>query len=834
MKNPRTDKNDMIELPENEKKVNTVMNRKILIINNISLIFIFGLFAFSCTKEEQKVRAKVDFNTGWRFHLDDSVLFSETEYIDADWRLINLPHDWSIEGKFDTKHPAGTGGGALPGGKAWYRKSFSLPVSDSSKRIYITFDGVYHRSEVFINGQLLGYRPNGYIGFQYDLTDYLHFGEKSNLIAVKVDNSDQPNSRWYSGSGIYRNVWLEITNPIHIALWGTHITTSHVSKESAKVSIYTVVNNTTGKDENLVLETSLFDENNQMVASIKNNFNAKLSDTSSLGQLLQVSKPNLWSIEKPYLYKAVSTVWQNGHKIDTYETSFGIRFFDFDSKKGFSLNGKPAKILGVCNHHDLGALGAAVNTRAIERQLEILKEMGCNAIRTSHNPPAPELLDLCDKMGFIVMNETFDMWAKKKVEYDYSTIWNEWHVRDLTDHLLRDRNHPSVMMWSIGNEILEQWDSTGMAIATELTGLVHKYAPGIPVTSALNNAEPENFIFRSDALDLIGFNYNHETYEAFPDKFPGQKFIASETTSSLNSRGVYDMPADCVRIWPVRWDIPFYDGNPDQSCSSYDNCRTPWGSTHEDTWRIIKKHDFLAGMFIWTGFDYIGEPTPYQWPSRSSYFGIIDLAGFPKDSYYLYQSEWTTKPVLHLFPHWNWQDGQTVDVWAYSNFEEVELFVNEQSQGVQRKGDDDLHFAWKVQYKPGSIKAFGKNPDGSTMAKEIKTAGPASNIQLEADRSDIYADGKDLSFITVTVTDAQGVMVPNADNLIHFETDGMLRIAGVDNGSQTSHESFKANYRHAFNGKCLLIVQANNQNGKSIIKATSEGLKAAFTELELK
>jgi len=748
--------------------------------------------------------------------------------------LINLPHDWSIEGKFDKDHPSGTGGGALPGGKAWYRKSFYLPLADSNKRIYITFDGVYHRSEVFINGHPLGLRPNGYIGFQYDLTDYLHFGKTHNLIAVKVDNSDQPNSRWYSGSGIYRNVWLEKTNPIHIALWGTYITTNEVTKKSANVAVHTVVNNTTAKDATLVVETSIFDANNQVVATTKNLHKANLSDTTSMSQMLQVTNPKLWSIESPYLYRAVSVIWENEIKIDTYETSFGIRFFDFDSKKGFSLNGKPTKILGVCNHHDLGALGAAVNTRAIERQLEILKEMGCNAIRTSHNPPAPELLDLCDKMGFIVMNETFDMWKKKKVAFDYSTIWDEWHVRDLTDHLLRDRNHPSVMMWSIGNEIIEQWDSTGIEIASELTGIVHKYAQGIPVTSALNHPEPDNFIYQSGMLDLVGFNYHHEAFQAFPEKFPKQKFIASETTSSLNSRGVYDMPADSVRIWPLRWDIPFYDGNPDQSCSSYDNCRTPWGSTHEDSWKLIKNHDYLSGLFIWTGFDYLGEPTPYQWPSRSSYFGIVDLAGFPKDSYFLYQSEWTNKPVLHLFPHWNWQVGQSVDMRVYSNFEEVELFVNEQSQGVQRKGVNALHFAWKVKYQPGAIKAIGKNPDGSTLAKEIKTAGSASRIMLKADRSGIHADGKDLSFITVTVTDDQGIMVPNANNLIHFETDEMLQIAGVDNGSQTSHESFKANHRQAFNGKCLLIVQAGSQNGKSIIKATSEGLAAATIELELK
>jgi beta-galactosidase len=800
---------------------------------SLGWILLIIFLATACQKEDRVVRVKSDFNTDWRFSLQDSENFSEVGIDDSGWPLINLPHDWSIEGKFSKDHPSGVGGGALPGGIGWYRKSFSLPAEDSVKRVYITFDGVYHNSEVFINGHLLGKRPNGYIGFQYDLSDYLYFGESVNVIAVRVDNSDQPNSRWYSGSGIYRNVWLEKTNPIHINFWGTYITMASVSKESAMVSVSIVVKNTTPKNETLTIETQILDEKNQIVAKIKDNLTAPLNDTTSILQMIKVQNPNLWSIENPHLYKAVCTIFLNDKKIDTYETTFGIRFFDFDSKKGFSLNGKPTKISGVCNHHDLGALGAAVNTRAIERQLEILKEMGCNAIRTSHNPPAPELLDLCDKMGFIVMNETFDMWAKKKVEHDYSKHWNEWHVRDLTDHLLRDRNHPSVIIWSIGNEILEQWDTTGIAIARELTGIVKKYAAGIPVTSGLNFPDPENFIFKSGALDLVGYNYEHNKFDSFLIKFPGEKFIASETTSSLNSRGEYDMPADSVRVWPVRWDIPFYSGNPGQTCSSYDNCRTPWGSTHQDTWRMIKKHDYLSGMFIWTGFDYLGEPTPYQWPSRSSYFGIVDLAGFPKDAYYMYQSEWTSKPVLHLFPHWNWDKGQKVDVWVYTNFEEVELFVNGVSLGTKSKGKDDLHLAWAVKFEPGSIKAVGRNADGSTMQAERKTAGKAARIVLEADRSGIHADGKDLSFITASVVDQNGVVVPHADHLIDFETDDLISVAGVDNGNQVSHEPFKAGYRKAFNGQCLLIVQAKNQKGKAKIKASSAGLESTSVEIEL-
>jgi len=779
------------------------------------------------------MRSNEKFNDQWRFSLIDDSSASYTDFDDTAWRILNLPHDWSIEGKFDKNNPSGIGGGALPGGIGWYRKAFTLPAEDSTKRIYITFDGVYQNSKVFINGILLGKRPNGYITFQYDLTPYLRFGDEKNVIAVRVDNSDQPNSRWYSGSGIYRNVWLEKTHPIHINFQGTHITTNSVSEESAEVEITITIKNTTKFNEELIIDTKLIDEGNNVVARTENKLTVYLKDTSVIKQILKVRKPNLWSIEYPYVYTAISTVKLHDKEIDTYETSFGIRYFNFDSEKGFSLNGKQLKILGVCLHHDLGAIGAAVNKRAIERQLEILKKMGCNGIRTAHNPPTPELLDLCDRMGFIVMNETFDMWAKKKVENDYSKYWDKWHVKDLTDHLLRDRNHPSIFSWSIGNEILEQWDSTGTQIAKELVSIVKKYAPNMPVTSGFNEPEPGNFIIQSNALDLIGFNYHHETFEQFPEKFKGQKFIATETVSSLHSRGVYDMPSDSVRTWPVKWDIPFYDGNPGNTCSSYDNCSAPWGSTHAETWKIIKKHDFLSGMYIWTGFDYLGEPTPYQWPSRSSYFGIIDLAGFPKDIYYLYQSEWTDKPILHLFPHWNWEEGKNIDLWVYTNFEEVELFVNGKSKGIKSKQGDDLHLQWNVTYSPGYIKAIGKNSNGDTKEVIINTADKPAKIKLKADRNLIKADGKDLSFITVSILDKNDNNVPYADNLIHFKASELVTIAGVDNGNQVSDESFKANKRKAFNGKCLLIIQSKSKKGKVSIEATSEGLTPAIIELEL-
>ena len=787
----------------------------------------------ACTVEPDVVRENSSFNTDWKFNLSDNPSYKEAGFIDSSWRKLDLPHDWSIEGNFSEHASAGIGGGALPGGVGWYRKSFQLPISDSNKKVYITFDGVYQNSEVYINGNFLGKRPNGYISFQYDLTPFLAYGDEMNVIAVRCDNSDQPNSRWYSGSGIYRNVWLLKTNKIHVDLWGTHITTPYVTGEKADVELAIKIKNTTGSDAQLDIETKIIDPTGKLVAKEHSSVKVEMNSVLDVNQKFVVKSPKLWSVETPDLYKAVNYIKRKNKVIDVYETTFGLRFFEFNSEQGFLLNGEQVKIKGVCNHHDLGALGAAVNKRAIERQLEILKEMGCNGIRTAHNPPSPDLLELCDQMGFIVQNETFDVWAKKKVKNDYSIYWDEWHVQDLTDHLLRDRNHPSVFSWSIGNEILEQWDSTGTTIAKELAGIVKQYMPDMPVTSGLNHPYPDNYIIKSGALDLIGFNYKHQDFEIFKETFPGEVFIGTETTSSLNSRGEYDFPSDSIRRWPYQWDIPFYDGMPGNKCSSYDNCSAPWGSTHAESWQIIKKHDFLSGMYIWTGFDYLGEPTPYQWPSRSSYFGIIDLAGFPKDAYYMYQSEWTDKPVLHLFPHWNWEEGQVIDVWAYTNFDEVELFLNDVSLGKKSKQGDNTHVVWNVPFEKGTLKAIGTNADGQTKEVYVNTAGKPERLKLDADRAIIKADGSDLCFVTVEVVDSAGNIVPNASNLVHFEVGDLAEIVGVDNGLQTSMEPFKVNYRSAYNGKCLVILQAGNQKGSAMLRATSALLKEALIEIKI-
>jgi beta-galactosidase len=795
-------------------------------------------FLFStCASTPSKFRVTENFCKNWKFNLGDVTNGQEPGLNDADWRVLNLPHDWSIEGKFSKDHPATPGGGALPGGIGWYRKTFTMSELEKDKLTFIEFDGVYRNSEVWINGHYLGKRPYGYSSFRYELTPFLKFGKEKNVLAVKVDNSQQPNSRWYSGSGIYRNVWLVTTGKICVDHWGTFITTSEVTDQSAKVNLQIKIRNAFDKEQAAVAKTIIYDKSGKKITAVETNIKILNNSSNEIIHNLTVEKPILWSVEEPYLYKAVTTIENEGKITDTYETNFGIRTFSFEVDKGFILNGKQVKIKGVCNHHDLGFLGAAINTRALERQLEIMKDMGVNGIRTSHNPPAPELLDLCDRMGFIVMDEAFDMWKKKKTEFDYALNWDEWHKRDLEDMVLRDRNHPSVFIWSIGNEVNEQWDkkdSSGTVIAKELVKIIKMLDQTRPITQNCNEQDPLNPVIKSGALDLIGYSYGQSKYLDFPKTYPGKKFIGSETTSALATRGHYDMPSDSIRRWPERWDKPFDKGNPDNTCSSYDNCSAPWGSTQEETWKLIKKYDFLSGMYIWTGFDYLGEPTPYSWPSRSSYFGIVDLAGFPKDAFYMYQSEWTNKSVLHVFPHWNWKDGETIDVWAYTNCEEVELFLNNKSLGTKKKVGDDLHLMWQVKFVSGTLKAIGRTKGKEILIKEIKTAGAPSKITLEADRNKINADGSDLSFITVKILDNKGTVVPNANNLVNFEITGEGKIIGVDNGLQTSDEPFKANYRKAFNGMCLAVVQSNEKAGKIKITAMSSGLQEAAIVIDSK
>ena len=772
-------------------------------------------------------RERINFDKGWRFALADSVQMSALDYNDSKWHTLNVPHDWAIEGDFSASAPSGNSGGALPGGIGWYRKTFTVDNADKGKMMYIDFDGVYMNAKVWINGTLLGRRPYGYSSFRYDLTPYIIYGGK-NVVAVRVDNSDQPNSRWYSGCGIYRHVWLNKTARIHVAHWGTHVVA-----EGNKVKVDVTVDNP--DNAKFAVRNTLLDREGRVVGK-----------AMGIKSVIKVSKPKLWSCESPYIYTLRTEIVAGGKVVDTYETTTGFRTFKFDAAKGFSLNGKSMKINGVCQHHDLGCLGAAINEDALHRQLRILKEMGTNAIRCSHNPPAPELLAMCDTMGFIVMDESFDMWRRRKTQNDYARFFDEWADRDLTDIVLRDRNHPSILMWSIGNEVLEQWssadadnltaeqanlilnaghDASTLAHGEELSvnsiltrnlcAIIRRYDTTRPITAGCNEPDPKNHLFKSGALDIIGFNYHHQWVKDVPKNFPGQPFIFSESVSALQTRGFYMMPSDKVYKAPVEWWLPYQD--PSFQCSAYDNMHASWSSTHEETWDVVKHNDFVGGQFIWTGFDYIGEPTPYGFPARSSYFGLIDLAGFPKDTYYMYQSEWTDKQVLHLFPHWNWLEGQDIDMWCYyNNADEVELFINGRSQGVKAKKDShEYHLMWRVKFEPGEVKAVARK-DGKVVAdKVIRTAGAPAALRLTADRTHFgkNPNGDNLAFITVEVVDKDGNLCPRAEDQIFFDVEGG-RIVGTDNGNPVSMERFKEPKRKAFNGKCLVVVATDGGDVK--------------------
>lgn len=775
--------------------------------------------------QTQGQRAVQEFNSNWKFKLGDNAAYKNTSFNDAGWRVLNLPHDWSIEGKFDSTHPAGNAGGALPGGIGWYRKSFNFSPQANRKTI-VEFDGIYRNSEVWINEKYLGKWPNGYTSFQYELTPYLKKGK--NLLAVKVDNSQQPNSRWYSGSGIYRDVRLVTTGTTSISQWGLFVTTPQITKESAKINIDLSLDNVT---QPLTIHSKVFNAAGQLVAQ-----HSTLQQTANnkVVQQFDLANPRLWSVDEPNLYRLEVTVSSGKNILDTYTTYFGVRYFDFDIDKGFSLNGKPMKILGVCMHHDLGALGAAYNESATRRQLQILKDMGCNAIRAAHALPASQFLDLCDEMGFLVMDENFDMWAKRKNRYDYHLDFTEWYKKDLEAMVLRDRNHPSIFMWSIGNEIREQFDSTGITLGKELVKIVKDIDPTRAVTCALSENKPEkNFIYQSKALDVVGLNYHIEAYEDFPKNYPGEKFIATENVSGLASRGHYDMPADSLRLWPPSSKFKFVpEGNPDYSVSAYDNVAAYWGSTHEQTWRIIKKHDYLSGLFVWSGFDFLGEPVPYPYPARSSYYGIVDLAGFPKDVYYMYQSEWTNKPVLHLYPHWNWQSGQTVDVMAYyNNADEVELFLNGRSLGAKHKPDTAFHVLWRVPYEPGELKAVSKKGGAVVLEKIIRTAGAPYKIELSVDKKTYSLKENELAFVTIRVLDKDGNLVPDANNLITVKTSANAKVEGMDNGYPADLNSMRDAQHNVYKGLGLAIIKILKP-GAVIITTSATGLKQSTITIQ--
>lgn len=784
---------------------------------------------------------RLRFTEDWRFHKGDASGAEQPGYDDSQWRRLNLPHDWAIEGPFDRN--INPHAGALPYfGTGWYRKQFTLSGDRKDRFVSIEFDGAMSNSRVWINGHELGGRPFGYISFGFDITPYL---QDKNVIAVRLTPEDR-SSRWYPGAGLYRNVWLDVTGPLHVARWGTYITTPEVSDAQASVAAKIQIQNRRPAAANFVVQTTVLDAAGQPVSRNGNQVAAEAGAVATVSTTLTVKRPQRWDTENPYLYTLVTEVLDGKRVVDRYTTPFGIRTIAFEKGKGFSLNGRTMKLQGVCMHHDLGALGAAVNRRAIERQLQILKGMGVNAVRTSHNPPAPELLEYCDRMGLLVMDEAFDVWRRAKIPNDYSKYFDGWSERDVRDMVRRDRDHPSIILWSAGNEILEQSRPDGADVAARLVRFFHEEDPTRPVTAGLNQFPAGITNGIAAKLDVPGFNYKATEYAGILRNHPEWVIVGAETSSAVSSRGVYHLP------------LEKYQKHPSLQLTSYDLISPPWAYIPDVEFYYQEQSPAVVGEFVWTGFDYLGEPTPYfqgrgsnndqDWPARSSYFGIVDLAGFPKDRYYLYQSVWTKKPMVHILPHWNWagMEGKPIPVTAYTNADEVELFLNGKSLGRKKRGAEpvelpvgpnvskDRKFSskyrlmWEVPYEPGVLKAVAYGAGKQVAATEVRTAGAPARVQLIPDRKMITADGDDLSFVTVRVEDKDGNLCPNADNLVRFKVSGPARIAAVDNGNAATVEPFQADSRKAFSGLALVIIRSEaGKPGAVRVEAMSEGLASA-------
>jgi beta-galactosidase len=814
------------------------------------------------------VREKILFDRDWRFQHGDAPGADAPGFDDSGWRQLNLPHDWMIEGvkgakaedmdgPFDKGSPAGAGGAYLDGGVGWYRKTFTLPAADEGKEVTLLFDGAYMNADVWLNGQHLGTHPYGFTSFYYDITPALKYGADTNVLAVRL-NVQQPCCRWYSGAGLYRDVWLIKTEPVHVGVWGTYVTTPKVSAESAQVRVQTTVNNDGNSPRQIVLTTILMDPKGNEVGLAKEARRIDAKGVASFDQNIAVARPHLWSLETPTLYTAVTRITNAGGMLDQMDTPFGVRTIEFTVDKGFFLNGKHVPIQGVCDHHDLGALGSAAYPRALERQLEILKSMGCNAIRTSHNPPAPALLDLCDKMGFVVMDESFDEWKENHHTYGYAEFYDQWSEPDMVSMLDRDRNHPSIILWSIGNEIPEgrRGEPVAGPMAQRLVAICHREDPTRPVTSACPSPEKDWSSGLAQALDVFGINYNLRFYgtnspesrahpSTDPNRYSGQlPMVASESQSQVDTRSEYGLSVDAqgdVQINP----------RPDHQVSSYDGFCPSWANSPDDQFLALERSPWVAGEFVWTGFDYLGEPTPYGWPSRSSYFGIVDLSGFPKDRYYEFKAHWTNEPVVHVMPHWTWPgfEGKAIPVWAVTNADTVELFLNGTSLGVKNFPADceqvmdakskqmkpSLHLAWSVPYEAGELKAVAKK-DGRVVATDIvRTAGAPARIVAVADRSEIESGDRDLSFIKASIVDKDGNVCPDAGPELQFSVSGgAATIAGLDNGDPTNHEFFQGTQHKAFHGLALAILKSHeDEKGPVTLTISGEGLEPATVTIHV-
>jgi beta-galactosidase len=766
-------------------------------------------------------------------NLGADVSYVQRHFHDSDWLSLNLPHDWGIAGPFNRNDPGETG--KLPcWGVGWYRKHFDIPVSDSNRRIYLDVDGAMSYANVWLNGHYVGGWPYGYASWELDLTPYINAGG-DNVLAVRLDNPEA-SSRWYPGAGIYRNVWLVKTAPIHVAHWGTYVTTPEINADSATVDVRFTINNDSRSDARLSAKNEIYELKPNGVIG-RHIASVTTGDLSVTGQgsgmfesQLHVIHPKLWSLEHPQQYVVVTTIEQDGERCDSYQTPFGIRTIRFDADQGFFLNGKHVHLSGVCDHSDLGALGMAVNVSALKRQIEILKEMGCNAIRTSHNPPAPELLELCDRMGMLVMDESFDCWRKGKRPNDYHLLFNDWHERDWRAELRRDRNHPSVILWSIGNEVPDQGTSRGPQIAGELTRIAHEEDPTRPTTAACDHIDSGFDGFQTN-LDVFGYNYKPFKYADVHQANPGLPIFGSETASTISSRGEYFYPVNTNRD----------DGERDFQMSSYDLSAPKWATLPDTEFAGEDANPEVAGEFVWTGFDYLGEPTPFYEdgaPSRSSYFGIVDLAGFKKDRFYLYQARWRPDfPMAHLVPQcWDWpgREGQVTPVFVYTSGDEAELFLNGKSLGRRTRKPLQYRLEWNdVTYQPGELKVVAYKNGRPGASDVVKTTGPAAKLVLTADHKRIDLAGDELSFVTVSVEDKNGLVVRQADNLIHLQVSGPGRIVATDNGDATDLTSFPSPDRKAFHGLALAIVRGS-QTGGVTLEASSPGLRSGRIKIKVR
>ena len=773
--------------------------------------------------------------------------YVQPNYDDSGWQHVTLPHDWAIEGPFSRSGSGGMGRLASAG-VGWYRKKLIVSPSDAGKCFFLDVDGAMSYAAVWINGQLAGGWPYGYASWRIDLTPFIVPG-KVNQIAIRIDNPPE-SSRWYPGAGLYRNVWLTKTQPVHVAQWGTYLTTPQVSAASATVRLVVRLDNGSRTAANIKVASDIYALDSKgrkagaPVASIDPaSMSLGASTSNAVTGSVTIRHPKLWGPpphQQPNLYVAVTKVWQGSALVDTYETQFGIRSLRFDPDSGLYVNGEHIYLKGANQHHDLGALGSAFNQRAAQRQLETLREMGCNAIRVSHNPPAPELLDLADRMGFLVMDEIFDVWYRVKTPYDFHLIFADWHEQDLRAFIQRDRNRPSVFLWSVGNEVGEQYTGAeGAAVAKELVEIAHQEDSSRPVTASMNFAKSDMPF--STPLDVISLNYQgagvrdaQSQYQPYHDKYPQKMILSSESAAAVSSRGVYLFPVTKDIRTPVRDDAGGDSKN--HQVSSYDLYSEDFGSSPDRVFASQDKNPFSAGEFIWSGWDYLGEPSPY-YSSRSSYFGAIDLAGFKKDRFYLYQANWRPDlPMAHILPHWTWPErvGQVTPVHVYTTGDEAELFLNGKSLGRKKKGRFDYRLRWDdVIYRPGELKVIAYKNGKQWATDVVETAGQPEKLLASAESSQIANDGRDLAFLTVRVADQNGATVPRSANHIIFSLEGPGEIVATDNGDPTDLVPFPSHERDAFSGMALVIVRANpGQMGAIRLHAESTGLVGTSISLQ--